>query len=214
MLIEDFLDEVMGELPKVPFELARRAVVRALDDLCRQAHVWTGDGDDEQLIFLIDGIREYDVDALNGARVISIDSVSVSGMSITPATEGILEERLPGWRTDEASQPLFYTMRRLGVLSFYPMPRNSDGVEVKLVGLFAPSPNIASLPDNLVTQHRYTLIEGAKGNLFMEKGDWQDLKLAAFHQGRFRAMVTDARIDAEKTNVRATDVVRPVRFGG
>lgn len=217
MKIEDLLDDVMAEVPKVPFEVARRVTIEVAEIFCRRTRLWKGLGDDEQKILIMEGQRSYELEAITGARIISIADVTMeNGQEVLPASLNTLEINMPGWRTLEANRPLYYRMQRLGVLDLYPLPTSVDeGASIIVQGVFVPTQKSTELPDSIAIDHRRVLVDGVLGELLMKKGDWQDPKLALYHQQRFNAGATQARIDNEiMGNVQHTQTVRPVRFGG
>lgn len=215
MVLDTFIDSIMGEFERMPFQMARDVVPSVMDRFFRETRAWKGLGDRAQYLTLFDGIREYDIEGITGARLISVDEVWFNGYQLTPADDSMLETYLgSSWGAAEGSAPLFYRMLERRILEIYPMPRNPEPGFMKLVGVFTLAPGATTVPDEIMNEYGHTMMDGIKGELFMKKGDWQDLRLAQIYQMRFKNEITNIRIRLDSGNVGASGRVRPIAFGG
>lgn len=212
MKAEDFYKYVLPELPGVPDETLRQALMSIAGDFCVATHVWDEIADP---IMLIAGVSDYDIDVPPGADIVTVKEVWGPLGELLPATMRDLQLKMPNWQTAEGTDPVYYNMvKGFGVLTVYPKPIAPTGKPITVHAVYAPKIEATTLPDTLVRDYRPAIEHGVKARLMaMPNKPWSNAMAGSYLQ-LYEAAKTEARGDVLHSRVPGSIRVRPIRFGG
>lgn len=210
MQIADFYPIVAPDLPGCPDETLRRAIVASVLTLCSEARIWRELQDPIQLV---DGLREYDIDAPAGGRITNIDEVFCGSRELPRLTLNELNWRLPDWQTSKGSSPAFYTSSNdWGSINVYPMPFEPTETIVCRAE-YEPQSKATSLPDFILERYEDEIAMGTKARCMITKNvPWSDATMAEYWRARFGDAVSDAKIKMIHERSRGNMRVKPRPF--
>ena len=212
MKFEALFPYLLPDVPGVPDVTARQALLLASIDFCVNTQAWDAFLDP---IKLIDGVNEYQLDTVPGARIVAVRDVWLPDRILLPKTIEEITQTIPNWQSAKSSIPTFYSATSdLDYIQVYPIPIEPGDTAMTIRVAYAPSLSGASIPDALATRYLETLLAGAKARLMVSPGKgWSNPQLAGYHQTKFDAGVQSAKIDIMHDKVQGSVRVKPVRFG-
>lgn len=199
VLFDEFLPEVLPDVPGCPDISAIIAIRNAAIEFCERSHFWKsalGAFSTEA------NAMTYNlVSPVTGTRVIQVRDLFLDGAEIRPRTEEWLDQNSLDWRT-AGSKPRFY---------FQPSPE-----QITLASLpdaaYALTGTVSLCPKRTATgierfvyeNHLETIASGAKSRLMMAPGKaWSNPQLGQYHAGLFNSGVTSANVNSAKGLSRA-----------
>lgn len=206
MTPEDFLPDVMIDVPGCPEPVAVNALRHALEEFCRKSLWWTAD---ISPIDVIAGVHTYDlVSPVIDTVVAGILRISHDGHKLDPMSEDWLDNEwprvitlYPSLTTTRATpwdqvtsdiaqvflQPTPRTVRLIGI----PTTDLTGGITAK-VGI-APTATSTEVDDTLA-DYREAIANGAKYRLLMQPNkEWTDRDGAPAYKTLFDASVSEAK---------------------
>lgn len=206
MTPEDFLPDVMLDVPGCPEPVAVNALRHALEEFCRKSLWWTADIDP---VDVVAGVHTYDlVSPVLDTVVAGILRIAHDGHKLGPISEDQLDNEwprvvtlYPSLNTTRATpwdqmtsdiaqvflQPTPRTVRLLGI----PTTDLAGGITAK-VGI-APTAETADVSD-LLADYREAIANGAKYRLLMQPNkEWTDRDGAPAYKALFDEKVSEAK---------------------
>lgn len=213
MNIEDLYPYLLPEVPDCPDETLRHAVVLTAIDFCKETQAWNEIAD---AVTLVDGTADYDIDYPTGSVAATVLGVWCDGKEMRPATQSVLDDNMPDWRTATSNRPIYYNAPAdWGSIRVYPTPAESRGATLTLRGVFIPKLSATALPNFMAEQFLDCLLAGTKSRLMLQpRQKWTDAQLAMAHKQTYLELRADARITVLSERVPGITRVRPVAFGG
>lgn len=211
MNLDAFFPYVLPEVVGCPDPTLRAAINAAAAEFCRESLAWTVFSDP---ITLIDGVADYDLDVPIGAYVHTVRDVWLGNRRLTPKTMIGMQDTMPQWVTNTASEPVYYNAAvDRGQIHVFPTPSNTAGALVLRMA-YAPTLSATTLPDFLGQRYLDVVANGAKARLMLIPGQtWSNPELAVFYQTKFTDGIVSARIDEAHDRVRGSISIRPRMFG-
>lgn len=212
MQIQDLFTYILSEIPGCPDSQVIQAIRASAIELCVETHCWS---DVLDPIPLQDGVSEYDVDAPNGARVVTVREVWTANQQLQPVDMIALQERVPNWQSATSSIPTYYnTTSEPSVLRVYPIPNSDAAAYLTIRAAFAPTLAATTLPDSMLNKYLETVVAGALSRLmFAPSKSWSNPQLAAYYSGEFSKGVVRAKTDTIHEKTQGSLTVKPIRFG-
>lgn len=204
--LEQFLPDVLLEVPQCPEPVALASIRNAAIDLCERALVWR-EKSDVQLTER--GRKDYDIDLPNGARVATVIDVRVDDRPIHPTTLERIDTMDYG--SERLSRPDCYYQLESDILLLHRTP--DDEYPLDMTVAFAPKRNGNVLPDYIFEEHYETIRYGALHRLLSQMSKpWSDDASSMRYGQFFKYRLTEARVDATKSRVRSDLTVTPKPF--
>lgn len=212
MKLEALLFYVLPDVPGAPDVTVKQALLLSTIEFCVQTHAWD---EIQDPIALEDGVNEYDIDVLQGSRVVAIKNIWAANRELRPVTMTELQQLVPNWQTATGSFPSYYNAPDdLGSFRVYPIPVDANGAEITLRATYAPTLTATSVPDAVLNRYLEPIISGAKHRLMVAPGKgWSNSELALYHKQQFDEGVIRAKIDILHDKTQGSVRVKPVRFG-
>lgn len=212
MKTEALFPYLLPDVPGVPDVTAKQALLLSTIEFCVLTHAWD---EIQDQITLEDNVNSYDVDVLQGSRVVAVKNMWTNTQELRPVTMSELQRLIPNWQEATGSIPSYYNAPDdQGAFRIYPIPLASNGLQLTLRVAYAPTLTATSIPDAVVNRYLEPIISGAKHRLMVAPGKgWSNDKLAMYHKGQFDEGVLRAKIDIMHDKAQGTIKVKPVRFG-
>lgn len=211
MKIEALFPYILPDVPGAPDVTVKQALLHSAIEFCVETHAWNEISDP---VVLVDGQRDYDIDAPNGARVVTLKNVWAANRELIAVSMSQLQDKMPNWQDATGSQPNYFNIPAdLSVVRVYPIPTVSNGALLTFRAVYAPTIASVLLPDDLITRYLEPIISGAKHRLMLAPGKgWSNPQLAVYHRSRFEDGMVKAKIDVIHDKAQGSIRVRPVRF--
>lgn len=212
MNLDSFLNSIMIEVPGCSDPLARQMVLDAAGEFCQRTLAWDELADP---VSLVDGERNYDIDAPTGARAFVVRDVWVDARQLKPVTMAELQSVLPAWRTATSTDPLFYNAALdREQLSVFPTPLGASGSQMVMRVALMPKSGATTLPDFLGTYYMDAITAGAKARLMaIPNQAFTNFKLVPLMRQQFDEGVFQACAESLHARVPGLVSVRPRQFG-
>lgn len=212
MQISALLPEILPDVPGVPDPVAIQAIRQSCIEFCVETHAWD---EIQDPINLIDGVNLYDIDVPAGARVVTVKNIFMTNSELRPVSMVELQTVMPNWQTATGSLPAYYnTTGDLGTVRVYPTPSQSNGAQITVRAVYAPTLATLSVPDAVINRYLEPIMSGALHRLMMAPGKgWSNPQLAVYHKAQFDDGVVRAKIDILHEKTQGSIKVKPVRFG-
>ena len=202
MKADAFAPLVMAEVIGCPMPLLLQQIMLVANHFCTETGVWD---EVRASIPTQAGVVDYAVDAPSDAVVVRVRSVWLDNSELDP-------ERLARPIANEQGPSTYNCAKSPRTVTLNRMPVAGQSLVVRAV--YAPAITSRVLPDFLMTDCHAAICAGVKGRLMaMQKQVWSNPALAPLYLNEYNAAVIDARIDAERENVRGSLRVPPRRFG-
>lgn len=209
MLVDDFLKYLLADVPTCPPVVASRALIAAAMDICEETSVWN---DILAPIPLVDDTNVYTLTAPTGAQVCSVMAVFLPSGCMTGKTMKQIAQLLPAWQSQRGTPVYFNQPADISKLRVFPIPFNSNGLEITPQVAYKPTLASDELPDVLVNNSHELLLHGAKWRLMIEpEKAWSNAELATYHGNMQNAGKADLRIAVtqEMVGAQLTATARP-----
>lgn len=200
-----FVDFVNHSITGCPVSLAEAMVRDAAIRYCQHTHIW-------RFTSLPSALRKgqprYGFDAPEGAEVIGLKSVKISGSPIAPLTES-------DWPhgNKQAAMPQVWRLEEPSTLLLWPEPDQDIEKAIEVTVILAPSHDSTMCPRMLLSNHHEGIVEGAKEKLMLMPGkEWTNPQLAAISRARFLEKANKARIKEQKGGTTKSLRIKPRAF--
>lgn len=205
---ETLLPDVLSLVPACPEMLAERAIRSAVIELCEKTDAYQKQLDP---VTAVANIYEYDLEPPAGTIVHRIVWVTYDGKPLEPVSSGLLEQRKENWR-EETGTPEYFIKQGLDQFNLVPVPSATlfRGVEIRVA--LKPTQTSSSCDDEIMTDYRDTIINGALFRLCrMPSQDWTDFNAASVYNSLFNEGLVYAERRARQAD---NPIVAKVRYGG
>src|SRR5574343_180319 len=214
MTPDDLLPYLLPEVPGVPDDLAKQAIMRAANEFCVESGIWN---EIQDPIPLISGVNEYEVDTPSSAQIVTIKSIWTPSRELVPVTMGRLQEYMPNWQTAQGSDPVYYNAPNdFSVIRVYPIPIIATGTSLNITirAIYAPDQFGSTIPKFLADRNLDEVLAGAKFRLMQMPGKaWSNPALAATNRAVFDDGIIKAKVADFHERVGGSPRVRPQTFG-
>lgn len=205
---ETLLPEILPMVPGCPDSLIENNIRAAVIELCERASVYQQELDP---VTTVANIFEYDLEAPSGTSVQKILWATFAGADLEPITSGLLEQRLPKWRT-EGGVPKYFLQQSSSLVSLAPVPTTTAVSSTIIRAVLKPTYSSNACDDDVMNDYRDTIVNGALFRLLrIPNKDWSDLQGASVYGQLFNQGVETAERRARNAD---TGVRRSVRYGG
>lgn len=190
--------------PEAPAPLINRVLIEAAQDLCSRARVWR----EYVTPVTLDGSATYTVTPPTDGELVDVLMARVDD---TTDLDKMTQQQIGAYNLDEAGPAV--AIFKAGLNSVGVARKQTSGSITKLRCSFKPTDTADEFSDDLLSEHRRVIEDGAIGRLLSMKGKpWADAALAGYYLEKF-----DNAVDALETN--AVDegmvgVARVVKYGG
>lgn len=208
MNILDFLPWVLVDAPGCPDIVAQRAVVDAAREFCEHTNAWNVLTDP---IILIDRSASYDLDVPTDGEIVKVMAVYGPLRPLVAKSLNDLGRIMPNWQSATSALPLYFNSAggRTQV-TVYPTPLLANRAKVTPRVVYKPSLLAATLPDDLVSDCREALVDGALARLMLNANKtWSNPQLAGVHSQRFGLAMEDKRMQVLLDNTEGSVNVQP-----
>ena len=205
---DQFLPEILLEVPSVPEPVAINAVRNACFDFCRDS-LWLSRYADPETY--TDGVATYELSADGGEQIVAVMHITIDGVkTVYPwALEDVVSAK-PNWSTATGTID-GYVQPSPDVVSFVAVP-NTSGTFVANLAV-APARTATAVDARIFNLHLETIKYGALWKLKSQAGQpWSDAAGASLNEQRFLMMVNQAVIERTRGNTRAALRVAPRPF--
>ena len=208
---EQFLPEVMIDLPGVPEPLAIHHIRNAAMQFCEETRLWSEYLD---AISVQANEGEYTLDGPQHTNVVDILSASFNGSPLGgPFSESELDKKRPGWREETGAQP-FLCAKKGNLIRLIPIPTEAAANALRAAVAVKPALTAHEGPDFLLADWHEAIGYGAKERLLMVPGkDWTNADLALYFGKQFRKKVNDGRAKFLKGGSRSV-TMKATTLGG
>jgi hypothetical protein len=199
-----FLPEVLPLVPGCADIVALNAVRNAVIEFCTGSNYWQ---ETQDAVTLSPSAFPLDIEAPSGAVPVTVLSLSVDGVPISPVSIEDLDATVSGWRDNTSDGTTGFYQLSPYQLALY--PERETACEVVLRVSYAPSRTATVVEEYVFQKYLEELASGALARLLAQPGQaWSNPSLAEFHRGKFLRGVTQAAIEANRTFTRADRVVQ------
>ena len=195
---EQFLPEVMPQLPGCPESLALEAIEDAVIRFCEDSLIWRVNITPSDAVA---GFDEYQIDSGTGTRVIVPTYVLYDKVSLAVRTESELDIIESGWRTADPGVPTAYVVPRPDLLRLNRIPEETITEGIKIGCAIKPFRGETSFDDDQILQDWKNAIEsGALSIRMNDSGKKWESKRAALEGKEFNFQCQRARARSQKGN--------------
>lgn len=140
------------------------------------------------------GTSDYDIDNPKCGRLAHIFYVSHDGIEVQKATERMLDDLEPGWRTAEADVASYFYMPDKKTIRLALTPAKTESKILKIVAAFKPTVDATVLANNLYEDHLEAISHGTLARLYeMDGENWSNPESAIK-----KRLLFDRAMDKEK----------------
>jgi hypothetical protein len=196
---DQFLPEILPDVPGVPHPMAINAIRNACYDFCWKSLLWNVAMDAEPYLA---GTAEYSLAPPSNAQVVAVLSLALDDTTVLyPVPYDDLSRANPDWQVRTGS-PSMYTQPDTATIRLFPTPE-TDGT-FRVVAAFAPTRRATATEAFLFDQHLDTIRYGTLAKLKSSFNQpWSDPAGAAHMEQRFMHGVLAATVQRNKGNARA-----------
>lgn len=197
--LSDMLPEILVDVPGCPEHLALVHLRKACREFFRKSRAWRKSLD---RIPIVNNVAVYPLDAPIDAEVIGVRSVKHNDRKPLDETDPIEEDsKNLDWRFEVGSPLKSYHMDDPNTLRVVPIP--SGFIEftdyLYVIAELIPTNIATTLESTVMNRYWDSLIDGALYKLFeLTKEPWADPAMATKKEIKFRARISEARIEASK----------------
>ncbi len=229
--IASLLPYVVPYAPGVSEPVAKRALVEALDQFCRESWYYTQDLDAQLILgtdtivgtfgaspskpitvnaievypIITNGVHQYVIQAPTDMRPYQITSIHANDRVILPVTAALAREAIQV--TQKKGDPKYYTHGPSSIARVF--PSLVEAAEMAIQVAFTPVSNANELPDILFDEYRQVLCDGALSMLYAHPNQsYSDNKGVIFSSAKFHAGINNAKIRTSKGHSPATATAR------
>ncbi len=205
-----FLPQVTLYMPLVSEPAAILAIRSAAIEFCQQSHIWMHEHDP---ITVSAGVNNYEFDPPCDAVVVRIAAAWYDGTPIYPTTEDLLHRRMGAdWRT-VAGTPGGYVQLRHDEVMLVPCPTTRLADALKMTVALAPSQASTTIDTAIYERWAEKIGFGARARLYAtSRQPYSDANAALVYERRFREGIGEAKIERNRSNTRASNVMRLPNF--
>lgn len=195
--IQEFITDILLEMPAVPRPVALNRVRSALTEFCRDSHVWRVD-----VYPVAIGANEVEIEVTpdqSDLKVIGIHRAWMDNNPLPVKAAQWMDEHVSGWRDD--SGPNLQSLVATSASMFRPWPVLTESLTkvLKLQVAVLPTENTAEVHDDIFDQWFEGIAAGAKYRLMMMPDKpWSAPEHAQFHRQRFEDDKSRAKLRAYK----------------
>lgn len=194
--LDEFLPDVLPEVPGCPSAMARHAVRRSIRRLCASG-LWN-----ELLppISTIAGVGDYDVVAIGDREVERVSLVFYDGMELEhmPIERARYHQGID-WRTKTAVTPSAYTMTDPRTLYLVPAPSDAKTDVIEVRADLKPTNDANAVPEFFLQDWPEAVAAGALTRLLMQrKQPWADPQMASVYERAFNSAVASAGVQVAR----------------
>ncbi len=195
--IQDFMTDILLELPAVPRPVATQAIRSALTEFCRDSHAWRVD-----VYPVAVGANESEVEITpdqSDLKVIGIHKAWLDNVPLPVKTAIWMDEHAPEWRADTGPNLQALIAISASVIRPWPLLTELLTEILKLQAAVLPTEATAEVDDDIFDQWYEGIAAGAKYRLMMMPGKpWSAPEHAQFHRQRFSDDKSRAKLRAYK----------------
>ena len=139
--------------------------------------------------------------------------VSYKGKEVEPVTEALLNDRVPGWSTDDQTgDPQYYFTSGVNPMELVVWPAlETTDHNLKVRVVLKPARSATSGPDDAMMPFKDAIVNGAIQRLLrIPNKDWSDLTSAAVYQKLFLQGCEEANLLMKPNR----PIARKVKYGG
>ena len=196
--LDDFLDDVLAEVPGCPIYTARDHVRRAAIEFCKQTGVSTHTTVD------------IDIDADEAVMTLPCPSVSVQSWQVLwlrvpeqgivgPLARRSMVEHGLEWEGQTGNPPRGYVRLNRNEIQLVPTPDADESNAMSIHCSYIPQKDATYLDAILMDEYREAITSGALSRLLrMSKEDWYDRMEAQERKEWFAIAMSEARALADK----------------
>ncbi len=204
----DLLPEIIPDVEGCPVPLAKRSFRNACIDFFKRSEAWVYR---PTSLTTIKGIPELEIEVPAGTRCHSILSLGYKGNPLSPTSEVLLDDRVPGWRTAEGQPQVFFKLPGNKV-RLSPIPVVTEALVLNISVALVPTRDSSSIDDVVLEEYYEALVSGTLQRLMgMRNQPWSNPHLAASHGMQFEEAITEAKRNSKGNN---TSKVRVTTYGG
>ena len=211
MNLADIVHYVRLETPLVMDAIIVQTMAAVAMDFCMRTKVWS---EVQDPIPLVDGVSQYDMEPVTGARVVEISRVWLPIGEVLPITLDTLAQVLPNWQSATAFAPRYYNAARdWDSLTVFPTPLGANRTPMTFRAVYAPLRTTLTLPDFLADRFLDPLVSGTKARLMTQVNvPWSNPPAGLMHKDIYEGEVLAARIAQLHDRVPGALTVQPRRF--
>jgi hypothetical protein len=210
--IEDFLDDVMPELPGCTEFIAMDKIRLSAIEFCRLTQV-----SQEAMteLDLEEGEPYVDIPTPNNSvKVYRVMWVRIPHRTLTAYRRQALVNRGANWdETGSGEWPTSFIQEKKGQIRVIPTPDRDQSESVTANVAFIPTRSATKLDAILLDDYRDAIASGALYRLLrMKKEDWYDPDSATLHMKSFASDISNARASVNKDQLMADTRVQNHAF--
>lgn len=206
---DKFTPSVAPWAPDCPGLVITDALRKAAYEFCKESGAWSISNDPQGASA---NVAEYDIDSPSGTVIVTLQSVTYSGIPLEAKTPDQLDLLIPNWAA-AVGTPSFYVRTSDSTVLLVPMPADDLAAAIVTRVIVAPDPLTGAGVDSDLTDKFFEAIPaGALSRLLLMPGTWVNPKLAQYNAAVFAAAKGDARAVAYAANSSAQLRVRGRRF--
>ena len=203
-----FLPEAAPLVPGCPNPVIVNAVRNAAIEFCTETLAWQ---ETQDAFSATSAEFPLTLDAPSGARVVQVVSMTVEGAPVDPVAEDLLDQTVPGWRTQTGSGVLGFYQPDDVTVSTYPLPETALTFRLRVA--YSPTRAASSMNADIAQRHMESIVAGAAARLMdMPAQPWTNAVQAEVYRMRFGRAIHNLRVAVNKSRTRAELQVRMRRF--
>jgi len=208
---EEFLPEVMPNVPGCPEMLALNHIRHACREFCRMTTIWRVT---LNAMNVTADEHSYPLPLPVGSDLVIPHYVEYDSSPLNPLTEDQLDESVVDWRNADSSTPTNYLIYSRGVIRLY-VPPSENGTDILVVRVSVkPSLNATAVGEVVYNDWLEEVASGALSRLMRMPGkEWGSPDLSVYHERIFQNGIAKARATADRHgNVRTSRHVKMQAF--
>lgn len=198
-----FYRRILPRVKGVAMPMVDEAIRQAGIEFCERTRLWR----DEDQFTASDALDYEPMVAPYGAVIFEIETARFNGELLEVATRDWLDDHVPRWREQQASQAKWVTQSQPDTIRLVPAAQGTVALELFL----KPANDAEMFPDFMVDHYARVITDGALAELYATPGDFQNPGLAQFHSQRFNARL-DELFDSHATGQQSAPVRVKAQF--
>lgn len=184
--IDDFIPLVTKHAPGFNDMAVMSAIRQAARALCEVAPIWR-----EKASVVITEPSGQDLDAIEDAEIIRIETAFLNGMKLDPITIDELDERKPLWRVDTeiSGSANYITQLMADQVTIYPLATGT----LSAAYILKPSDEAESLPSVLKSRYPEVIGRGA-ASILLTSPSTDNPQLGLDHRSWFDGQIAEVKI--------------------